>query len=276
MKLFSPSRVRLMLLTVLFGGAVVLLVARLWTLQIRQRDVYIEQIPGSSTLTVREPATRGRIYDQRGRLLVDNVIRYEASFDLEEMKAAYRAETGHEAPRTTYDTLVAGRAGLRQNTEADIVAIFKEIAIPRLDLVGLASDFNARSMRTHYRTHRGLIPWVYRPDLSYKEFAKFAENAGLVPGLSARYRPQRRYLHGAMASHILGYMKASVDGTLPEDERGHFNHFLPDDEGATGIEASFERYLRGRAGRRTLKKDEKGNVIGRWDSRLRCPGRTCT
>lgn len=259
---FSPSRARLLLLGLLFAVAGMLLVVRLWNLQIKRRDDFIGRIPGSSTVTVREPATRGRIFDREGRLLVDNIIRYEAAFDLETLRASYRSVVGSSAPTTTYDVPVAGTVKRDQRVEADIVAVFKELALPRLELVDLAANFNASRMATHYRTHRGLIPWIYRDNLDYEEFSRYAENAGIVPGMSVRFRPQRRYLYGAMAAHILGYLKVPETGELPVEEKKLFDHYLPDDIGASGIEQTFEEKLRGTAGRRTLKKDEKGHVIG--------------
>ena len=262
MSWFSPSRIRLFLLGFLFAGAMMVLVVRLWNLQIKRRDDFIERIPGTSTVTVRVPATRGRLFDRDGRLMVDNMVRYEAAFDLEALKKSFRSEIRGEMPETTYEVPVRGSITRQQNKEADIVAIFKEAALPRLESVGLTENFNAGRMKVHYRTHRGLIPWVYRDNLTYDEFARFAENAGIVPGLSVRFRPQRRYVYGALASHILGFMKMPETGELPEEERRLFDHYVPDDIGAAGIEQTFEELLRGQPGRRTLKKDEKGHVLG--------------
>lgn len=262
MNWFSPSRLRLILLAMLFGTAVVMLLARVWRLQIKERETYIERIPGTSTVTVRVPPSRGRIFDRGGRELVKNEVSYESSFDLEALKQAYLHESGSDLPTISYNVPVSGSVRTRQNEEADIVSIFKDMAVPRLDLVGLAENFHAGKMRTHYRTHRGLIPWVYRDNLGYDEFARFAENTGTVPGLEARFRPQRRYVYGAMASHLLGYMRKPETGDLPEHETGSFDHFRPDDIGAAGIERSMERFLRGRPGRRTMKRSEKGRVLG--------------
>ena len=260
---FSPSRLRLILLAVLFGGAVVVLLARLWSLQIKKREYFIGRIPGASSVTVRVPPTRGRIFDRNGVLLAENTISYEASFDLEAMKVAYREEHGRKnVPTVSYRVPLRDSVNVQENKEADIITIFKELAVPRLEAVGLVENFNAGNMQTHYRTHRGLIPWVYRDNLDYEEFARFAENAGTVPGLNVRFRPQRRYLYGAMASHILGFMRKPETGNLPEGEEGGFDHFQPDDVGASGLEQSMEPWLRGIPGRRTLKRDEKGHVLG--------------
>lgn len=262
MNFLSPSRVRLFLLGFFFAGTVAILVVRLWNLQIKRRADFVDRIPGTSTVTVRESATRGRIYDRAGRLLVDNMIRYESTFDLETLRKSYRMDAGHAEPTMTYDVPVPGSVKRQQNKEADIVTIFKERALPRLDIVNLAENFNAKRMEIHYRTHRGLIPWIYRDNLNYEEFSRFAENAGIVPGLSVRFCPQRRYVYGAFGAHMLGFMKVPETGELPEAERKMFDHYQPDDIGATGIEMTFEKFLHGTAGRRTIKKDEKGHVIG--------------
>jgi penicillin-binding protein 2 len=262
MNWLSPSRVRLLLLAVLLTGAAVVLLARLWTLQMQRRETYLGRIPGASTVTVRVPPTRGRIFDRDQRLLADNVVSYEASFDLEALRKAYADESGETVPTVTYNVAVRDSIQTRRNKDPDIVTIFKEIALPRLDAAHMTENFNARGMQAHFRTHRGLIPWVYRDSLDYEEFARFAENAGMVPGLSVRFRPQRRYLRGALASHLIGYMRKPETSDLPEGEAGGFDHFQPDEIGAAGLELAMEKWLHGRAGRRTLKRDEKGRVLG--------------
>jgi len=256
MNWISPSKIRLILLTLGFATGCVVLLARLWTFQIQNQEQYVERIPGASTVTVRVPPVRGRILDRDGRVLVDNAISYEASFDLARIVESYREEN-ESLPKFSYEVRSRSSVRTRLNEEADIVAIFKELVVPRLESLDLLSDFNARRMRTHYHTHRGLIPFVYRDNLEYEEFARFAENTGSIPGLEVRYRALRRLPYGALAGHLIGYVKQPESGELPEDERALFQHYLPDDIGVTGIEQSMERFLRGQAGRRTLRRHDR-------------------
>jgi len=255
-------RIRLALFALMLVGASMLLIARLWTLQIDQRDHYVQMMPGSSTVTVRVPPTRGLIYDRNGRILANNSVNYEVNLNLDELRHAYEEETQQRAPTIEYE--VARRDSVQTNRipEADIVTIFKDFLVPRLESLDLARDFNASRMTVHYRTHRGLLPFRYADNLEYDEFARFAENATTLPGLSARFRPKREYPYGAMASHLLGYLRLPEAGDLPPDERHEFQHYFPDDVGVSGIEQGMNEFLRGRAGRRTIQRDGRGVILG--------------
>ena len=125
----------------------------------------------------------------------------------------------------------------------------------------LARNYNAKALRTHYLTHSGLIPFSYRTDLAYDEFAKFAEHNLDLPGVYLSIRPQRQYPYGALASHVLGYLKQWEKGDVPESATRIFNHYIGDDKGIAGVEASMDGVLRGLEGRKTIVKDEKGRTI---------------
>lgn len=258
---FTASRIRLLFLAVLFFGGIFLLLARLWSLQIQNQDYFVQRIPGSSTVTVRVPPVRGLILDRHGKILADNEISYEASFDLEQIVRTFRAERDGPMPTFAYEIRPRESVRTRLTEEADIIGIFKEIVVPRLEALDLLADFNARRMRTHYHTHRGLIPFVYRDNLTYEEYARFAENIGNIPGLIVRHRARRHYPHGAMAGHLLGYLKHPESGMLPEHEAGEFQHYVPDDEGAVGIEQGLDEHLRGQPGRQTMRRNERGRLL---------------
>jgi penicillin-binding protein 2 len=117
--------------------------------------------------------------------------------------------------------------------------------IERLKKLGLAKNFNASALRTHYKTHGGLIPFSYRADLTYDEFAKFAEHNLDLPGVYLSIRPQRQYPYGSLASHVLGYLKQWEKGRHPGKRRPRFNHYIGDEKGIAGVEASMDEMLRG-------------------------------
>jgi len=60
-----------------------------------------------------------------------------------------------------------------------------------------------------------------------------------VPGVILEERPQRQYVYGTTASHILG--RVDVDGA-----------------GNAGLELEYDSYLQGKPGRRTLLRDRRG------------------
>lgn len=256
----EPSyRLRLYLLTALvlvgFGG----LLSRLHEFQIVLRDSFLQKVPGNRTVTVREPGIRGEITDRNGITLAKNVRNYEVSFNLDEIRQAYLAQ--HEDPEIEKLTKEDGMP--RKRKEKDIVSIVTDgpvriLGAPELDL---ARPYNAKELRTHYITHGGLVPFSYRSDLTYEEFAKFAEHNLDLPGVYLSLRPQRDYPYGALASHVLGYITKWKKGDVPESAMRQFDHYIGDDKGVAGVEATMDKFLQGPEGKKAVVKDEKGRTI---------------
>ncbi len=257
----EPSyRLRLYLLTALVLVGFGALLSRLHEFQIERRDEFLQLVPGNRTVTVREPGIRGEITDRNGITLARNLRNYEVSFNLDEIRQSYL--TQHEED-PTIQRLTKENGLQRKRSEKDIVAIVRDGTVrvlgdPRL---GLARPYKASDLRTHYLTHGGLIPFSYRADLSYEEFAKFAEHNLDLPGVYLGLRPQREYPYGALASHVLGYLKQWEKGDVPESATRRFDHYIGDGKGIAGVEATMDEALRGPEGQKTIVKDEKGRTI---------------
>jgi len=255
-------RLRLYLLTalVLFGfGA---LLTRLHSFQIERRAEFLEQVPGNRMVTVREPGIRGEITDRNGIALARNLRNYEVSFNLDEIYKAYRQQHDEDL---TIDRLTTQSGLPRKRSEKDIVTIVNEWTIKRLRELGLAKNYNAGALRTHFLTHQGLVPFTYRADLTYEEFAKFAEHNLELPGVYISTRGLREYPYGSLAGHVLGYLKQWEKGDIPESAARKFNHYIGEEKGAAGVEATMDDILRGPEGRKTIIKDEKGRVVSMAD-----------
>lgn len=250
-------RLRLYLLAVLVLAGMAALSVRLYELQITKHDYYVSQLPGEKEVTVRVPGVRGEIKDRNGYTLATNRASYEVSLDLREIFNHY-ANEHEEIPYVTYEAVEEGMK--RTRTEHDIVQIVQETVIPALDELGLAENFNANQMQIHYRGTRGLVPYTYRRDLTFEEFAVFAENDFDVPGVEVTVKPQRIYPCDALAAHVLGYVKLPDIQMVSEEKRREFDHYVPDDYGGAGVEKSLDDYLQGRAGKRVMRKDEKGAI----------------
>lgn len=257
----EPSyRLRIYLLTALVLVGFGALLSRLHEFQIERRDEFLQLVPGNRTVTVREPGIRGEITDRNGLTLAKNSRSYEVSFNLDEIRHAYLTQHVEDP---TIDRLTTEKGLPRKKSEKDIVAIVKDGPIhvlgdPKLKL---ARNFKAGDLRTHFLTHGGLIPYSYRSDLTYEEFAKFAEHNLELPGVYPSLRSQRQYPYGALASHVLGYLKQWEKGDVPESATRRFNHYIGDERGIAGVEASMDEILRGPEGQKTIVKDEKGRTI---------------
>ncbi len=258
-ELMEPSyRFRIYLLTALvligFGG----LLTRLYDYQIERREEFLQQVPGNHTVTIREPGIRGEITDRNGIVLARNKLNYEVSLNLEEIRQAYLSQ--HLENPTL--KRIAQKNGLpRQRSEKDIVAIVNEGVIARLRKLDLAKNYKAGDLRAHFLTHGGLIPFSYRSDLNYSDFSKFAEHNLELPGVYLSVRPQREYPYGALASHVLGYLKQWEKGDVPESATHRFDHYVGEEKGIAGVEATMDEILRGPEGRKSIVRDEKGRTI---------------
>ncbi len=251
-------RLRLYLLTALVLVGFGSLLSRLYEFQIERKDEFLQLVPGNRNVTIREPGIRGEITDRNGIPLARNLRRYEVSFNLDEIRQAYIAQHMEE-PRK--ESVINENGMTRTHNERDIVAIVNEGVIQRLRKLGLAKNYRASNLKTHYITHGGLIPFSYRADLTYEEFSKFAEHNLDLPGVYLSLRPQRNYPYGALASHELGYLKQWEKGDVPESDTRKFDHYIGDDKGIAGVEATMDDLLRGPEGQKTIVKDEKGRTI---------------
>lgn len=253
-------RLRVYLLTalVLFGFGVLL--SRLYEFQIDKKEFYRKQVPGNRQITVREPGIRGTIYDSNGVELARNKRQYEVSFNLQEIHDAYRLQRDKDP---TLDREEKEDGISRKKTETDIVEIVKERVIKPLTDLGLARNFNAKALRVHYKTHGGLVPFVYTTDVTYDDFARFAEHSLDIPGVYLNVRPLREYPYKALSCHTLGYLRPWSKGDIPEDARRQYGYqYVGDDKGVAGVESTLDDILRGPEGWKQVVKSEKGKILG--------------
>lgn len=253
-------RTRLYFLAFVVIAGFCVLVYRLYVIQVVNHEHYASRVPGSKFESVRLPGIRGEIKDRNGTVLVDSTPNYELQLDLREAVAAYRKAHG-ELPSHEWERF--DRRGQREvRTEHDIVQIVEETVFPGLQELGLLADYSASSLRVHYRSTRGVVPFTYRRDLSFREFARFAENNIGVPGVTVTRSGRRRYLYDSLASHILGYMSLADIDQVPEERRREFTYYVGDDYGVMGVEKTMDHYLQGKAGQLIIEKDEKGRIVG--------------
>ncbi|MCB1099144.1 MAG: penicillin-binding protein 2 [Verrucomicrobiae bacterium] len=250
----SRYSLRLYVITLVMIGGFAALCMRLWILQVKRQHEFAALVPGTSIVTQRVPGVRGEIKDRNGITLASNRAAFEVSLNLADIEAEYR-RLNKTVPKFQYTV------GGRTREESDIVAIVKEVVLQPLETKGLDAGVNATQLRVHYRSKKDVIPFRYRQDLTFQEFATFAEyNLGL-PGVHVSVRPVREYPFGSLACHILGYVREAED-VVPDDEKGRYNYYVGDDTGLAGVEKSMNAELKGTPGVRELLKNEKGVLTG--------------
>lgn len=247
----SRHRYRIYLLTaiVLLGTGVLL--TRLYQMQIEEQDQYRKLVPGNYTVRIREPGVRGEITDRNGIVFAKNLRNYQVVFNLEEIHRDYLDQLKESRS-------FAKSKDLPEEQELTKISdIVNEWIRPRLAVHGLDAPYSAKAMEAHYKTHGGLVPFTFRDDLTYDQFAHFAEHSLELPGVEITVTPRRIYPYGALASHLIGYLKQWEKGDVPPE----FKHYTGDPKGIAGIEATMDQYMRGSEGVRTILKDEKGKTL---------------
>jgi penicillin-binding protein 2 len=77
-------------------------------------------------------------------------------------------------------------------------------------------------------------------------------------------KPVRKYVYNAMAAQILGYVGAPEDTNNLSDLKD-FDFYEPDVQGRTNLEYFIDGVLRGKPGKRILKKNATGKIEGERD-----------
>lgn len=83
------------------------------------------------------------------------------------------------------------------------------------------------------------------------------------PGISTSSRPTTQYNYGTLASHILGYVGPISDSELQANPEYDLNDFI----GKAGIEKVFEKYLKGEDGVRQVDMSVDGVVTDEYVSK---------
>jgi penicillin-binding protein 2 len=103
------------------------------------------------------------------------------------------------------------------------------------------------------------IPARLARDVDFKVISYIEENRDELPGIDYKVEPIRLYPNNFRASHILGYTNEISKQQLKK-KGDYYNQ--GDIIGITGIEASYEEYLRGEKGFKFILQDSKGKEVG--------------
>lgn len=164
---------------------------------------------------------RGLILDRKGRILADNV-------------PAYRLD------------VVPEQAGDPQRLLAELGRI-----------VALAPEDIARFERER-KASRGFRPITLKLRLDEAEAARFAVDRWRFPGVELVPYLNRRYPHGPLLAHVIGYVGRVDERDLAElgELDAAFTH-----TGKTGVERYYETLLRGKAGYERVETNVEGRAL---------------
>ena len=217
------------------------LVARLWYLQVLESEELQNAASANILRVVYAEAPRGRIFDVKGRILVDNRVVQVVTIDRLAFRAALDQSEQHDVLRQIAE--IVSRSG-RLTKVSHIEERLASREFGPFDKVPVAVDIN--------------------PDL----LVYLGERPDLFPGVSVEERTVRSYPYGELAAHLLGYvgplteseyrtLSAQIDPTDPNAKT-----YQPGDEiGKSGVERIFESELRGVPGVRIFEVNRLDEIV---------------
>lgn len=147
-------------------GAFLLLIMRLWQLQILQGSEYRKLSEANRLRVIMSPAPRGIIFDRSGIPLVKNSPYYYASLIPDEFDK--------------------GKVDLLSN----VLNIPAEEILEKINTKGLSP----------------FVPVRLKQGLSFKEVSYLESRRSDLPGLIIEVEVSREYLYGDVGSHLIGYL----------------------------------------------------------------------
>lgn len=192
---------------------------RIWYLQILKGQLFQEKSENNRVRMLSLPAFRGTIKDRN----LETLVSIRPSFNL-----YVTPEDSKELPETL--------RWLGGHVEFDMHQVFQKI--------GETQAFKQV---------------LIKRDISRGEVAIVEENKMRLPGIEIKVEPLRDYVHGDMATHVLGYLgeisRAELESLNdPGYQQGDFI-------GKGGLETIYETMLRGKKGYKEVEVDVSGREL---------------
>lgn len=218
---------------VLFVFAVLLI--RLWVLQIMEGATIMVKSKENQTRTIRVEAPRGIFYDRNNKILVTSRISHNLSVVPEDIK----------------------------DKPEEIALLSKILKMPEAELRAKIAP-NPKIPRTPYQ----YIP--ISKDVDPATVIKLLEAKFDLPGVEVDEVPVRSYPFNDLACHLFGYIREINDQELMQlKDKGYR---LGDNIGKTGLERTYEEYLRGVSGGKNFEVDIHGRPLRLLENQEPVPG----
>lgn len=199
----------------------IILISRVFNLQINNYEYYTEESLGNQMRTLPITPTRGDIFDRNGKILATNQL-------------AYRLTLTPEKTKDIVKTLLALKE--RKFINDKDIAAFKKY-------------------RGRYKNFHS-IPLKHK--LSEKQVAEFLVNNPFI-GIDIEPYFHRVYPNGASSVHVVGYVSRmnKKDKSFYNKEDYLGTSFV----GKTGIERQYETLLHGKNGKKQIERNAAGRVV---------------
>jgi penicillin-binding protein 2 len=226
----GPITPQLALRVAIIGGVCLVMFGviffRLWYLQVLSGDHYLAEANNNQVRDITVQAPRGKVVDRTGRVLVDNRSGYSVVVNPVKLPSD-----------------LTQKARLYKNLSR---------------VLGMSPH----AIRTTVNAKLRAVPFanaVVKPDVGRGVFSYILENQAKFPGVTVEQVFLRKYPHHDFAAQLVGYVSQVTQAQL-KDKRQYRGVQQGDRVGQTGIELSYDRYLRGVNGANRVQVDASGTL----------------
>ncbi len=220
---YQPPRGGVILLQVLVGLLFFVFVVRFWYLQVHRGEEFARQAQENRLRLERIFAPRGRILDDRDKVLADNRTAYGLSLTREDC---------HDIPAT-----------LAQ------ISLWSGIPLPQIWEKYHQDRFKVKSFE----------PLLLITDIDFDLVARIESEIYAWPGLEIVVRTKRSYPEKELFAHVLGYVAEANEQEMSNDPALAMGDLV----GKQGLELELEKQLRGHKGLYDVEVDAHARVLGK-------------
>ncbi|MEV7196552.1 penicillin-binding protein 2 [Streptomyces sp. NPDC093510] len=242
-------QIRLVVIQILVVSLLLTLGGRLWYLQVRNGDEYAEEASGNHVQQVVQPAVRGSILDARGVPIADNETRLVVS---------------------------ASRTDLMKMKDDGKAVLAKLADVLELAPKDVADKVRLCDAKTPQPCWNGspYQPIPITDEATPKQALQIRERSEDFPGITAEPTAVRRYAAPGKSNtaQVLGYLSPVTDEEINKAKDTDSPFLRSDQVGRSGLERTYDKQLRGKAGVTRYEVDNLGRVIGKAESDEAEPG----
>lgn len=219
---------------------IAIIIIRVFYLQVVQGQSFTDQAEGNRIYTQVEKAARGVLYDANGELLAKNIPNFTLIVHVREIDAEDKEDY------------------LKQRDEIQVISGLEDEEFEELFTKSANSG----------------LPVVLKEHIPREEAMKLMITTQDIPALNIDARYGREYTHSEAFGHILGYT-----GNITAEEYAQYkdqDYLFTDYLGKSGVEKTYEQYLRGTDGEKNTEVNFRGEEQGLVSEQDPIPGGNVT